>query len=577
MKICGHGLVPALFAVAVIFVTSASASDTLQIQPPATQFDDTARVDIVNIWVRVTDRNGSLVDGLQAADFEILVDGESVPIVNFLATPTGGTSPANSRIESSPTAVELGRHLVIFVDNRGGRPYVRDAALRELATQVPAYVAEGRRMMLASQNGTIRVLHGFADDPDDLAARLDELMRTTVGGSPLADERAAILDAMDRTTFSYGVDSDNQIAVRALATQAEALLQRIRTYSENLLNDQRERLAMLTRFQVSLAGLPGEKAMLYIGEGFNTRPGEALLRIWEQKYPELAEELFFSADLESGRYRIEEDLMDLATQANASGVSCYTLHTAGGARFSPIAAESSGAAGPGRSVAMAARRGIEDSLNYLASTTGGLALSPGGDPGETIAQLPEQLVRNYSLGFEPVADSEAAVHRVEVSVRRDGARVRHRESYRFKTIEELMSELTYAGLLFEPGPNPLGIHLALAGVEAGDGGLFEVSVELTVAMAELALVPSKGSHVGQMKVFFAVKDGRGWVSPVRNHAFPVVIPNTSLPTALAETGTFAWKMMARDGPHELAVTARDDLAKIVSTATLEFDIQRTEE
>jgi VWFA-related protein len=573
----GHGAVSALFAVAAVLVTSAPAAETPQSQTGLTQFGDTARVDVVNIWLRVTNRDGSPVDGLQATDFEILVDGEPVPIVNFLATPGGEYSPADRVIGPQSAAVDLGRHLVIFVDNRGGRPFVRDKALRELAAQLPAYLGDGRRIMLVSQNGAIRVLHGFADDPDELAGRLDELTRTTVGGSPLAEERAALLDAIDRTSLSYGVDFVSEMAVQGLEAQAKALLQRTRTYAENVLNDQRDRLAMLTRFQASLAGLPGDKAMLYIGEGFDTRPGEALFRIWEQKYPDLAGDMSFSADLESGRYRIEEELTDLAAQANASGVTCYTLHTAGGVRFSPIAAESSGAAGPGRSIAMSARHGIEDSLAYLASATGGLALSPGGDPGDTIARLPDQLIRNYSLGFRPRVSSDPAAHRVEVRVRREGLRVRHRESYRFKTIDELLSELTYAALLFEPRPNPLMAAIAIVGFEATDQGLFEVAVEMTVPMAKLALVPSKGSHVGQLKVFFAVKDEQGRASPVRVQSFPILIPNTSLPTALGQTGTFAWKMIARDGPHELAVTVRDGLAAAVSTVTLEFEVPISEE
>ena len=572
MKRSLHGVV------AIILVAAtAAAADTPPTETAAAQFDDTARVDIVNIWVRVTDRGGVPVDGLQLTNFELLVDGEPVQIVNFIAIPAAGGPPANGVVEPSMSAVDPDRYLVIFVDNRGGGPLVRDKALRELASQLPAYLADGRTIMLASQNGAIRVLHGFADDPEELAGRLDELASTTVGGSLLAVERADLLDAMDRTTPHTGIDFVSEISVQGIETEAKALLQRTRTYAENLLNDQRERLAMLSRFQASLAGLPGDKVLLYIGEGFDTRPGEALFRIWEQKYPDLAEDLSFSADLESGRYRIEDELTALAAQANASGVSCYTLYTAGGARFSPMAAESSGAAGRGRSIAMSARRGVEDSLAYLATTTGGLALFPGGDPGAAIARLPDQLVRNYSLGFEPIVGDDQAVHRVEVVVRRKDLKVRHRESYRFKTIDERMSELTYAALLFEPGPNPFEAALSLAGVEAKDRDLFEVTVEMTVPMAKLALVPSKGTHVGQVKVFFAVKDERGWASPVRVQSFPVLIPNTSLATALAETGTFAWKMMAREGPHELAVTARDGLAETVSTVTLEFEVPASTE
>lgn len=579
MRRSRHGVVSAFLAVAAVLVASAAAADTPQNETLAAHFGDTARVDIVNIGVRVTDRGGSLVDGLQTTDFELLVDGEPVPIVNFLATPAAGGSPADGRdqpvsdgvVERSSTAVDLGRYLVIFVDNRGGRPFVRDKALRELVAQLPAYLAAGHRIMLVSQNGAIRVLHGFADDPDELAEALNELTSTTVGGSPLAAERADLLDAMDRTSLSYGVDFVSETAVRALESEARALLQRTRTYAENLLNDQRERLVMLTQFQATLAGLPGDKTLLYIGEGFDTRPGEVLFRIWEQKYPDLGEEMFFSADLESGRYPIEEDLTDLVTQANASGVSCYTLYTAGSERFSSLSAKSSGAAGAS-TVATSGRRAIEDSLSYLASATGGLALSPGGDLSVAIERLPDELVRNYSLGFQPIARNDPATHRVEVKVHRGDLRVRHRESYRFKTVDERMSELTFAALLFEPGPNPLEATLSLAGVEAGDRDLFEVAVEMTVPMAKLALVPSKGTHVGQVKVFFAVKDEQGWASPVRVQSFPVLIPNASLSTALGETGTFAWKMLARDGPHELAVTARDSIAEVASTIVLEFEV-----
>ena len=122
-------------------------------------------------------------------------------------------------------------------------------------------------------------------------------------------------------------------------------MQRSRNYADGLLQDLRGRLAMMTQFQASLAGIPGKKEMLYIGEGFDTRPGEDLFRTWEQKYPELGEEMFFSADRESGRYRIDDELDQLVTQANASAVTCHTLYTAGPARFSSLSARSSGPAG----------------------------------------------------------------------------------------------------------------------------------------------------------------------------------------------------------------------------------------
>jgi VWFA-related protein len=573
----------ALLSIGSLILPAVATAVTPQDESAATRFTDRAQVNIVNVDVVVSDGKEPLATGLRATDFELLVDGQSVPITHFFAPSEDGFTPPNvtgtreSESFGEPSAAGQGRYLVIFVDNRGGRPLIRDEALRELGAELGSYLAGGWRVMLVSQTDEIRVLHRFGDDPGELAGRLTELAGTTVGGSSLVTERAEILRAIDRTSFTVaekdrfstnlGVDP----AIPGLQNEARSLLQRTRNYADGMLHDLRERLALMTQFQASLAGLSGNKAMLYIGEGFDTRPGEDLFRIWEQRYPDLGEEMFFSSDGETSRYRIDEELNELVSQANASGVTCYTLYTAGSERFSSLSAKSSGAAGAS-TIATSGRRAIEDSLNILASATGGLALSPGGDLGAAIAGLPAEIGTYYSLGFEPIDRDDQTTHRIEVKVKREGLGVRHREFYRFKSADELMSELTYAALLFEPGANPLEAAISVRGIEERERGRFEVSVAVTVPLAKLALVPSRGTHVGRVKVFFAVQDRRGWASAVRSQSFPVHIPNASLLTALGQDATFSWNLLARSGPQELAVTLRDDLGEIASAIRLEFDI-----
>ncbi len=576
----------ALLSIVSVILPEVGTAVTPQDENTAARFTDRTQVNIINVDVVVTDGKGPPITALRATDFELLVDGQPVPITNFLGPPEDdsippnvtGTHESDGTGEPSSTAAEQGRYLVIFVDNRGGRPLIRDEALREIEAELPSYLAGGRRIMLVSQTDEIRVLHRFGDDPGELAARLTELAGTSVGGSSLAAERAEILRAIDRTNFSTDPETDRfstgvgvNPAILGLQNEARSLLQRTRNYADNLLHDLRGRLAVMTQFQASLAGLPGNKAMLYIGEGFDTRPGEDLFRIWEQRYPDLGEEMFFSSDTETGRYRIDDELDELVSQANASGVTCYTLYTAGSERFSSLSAKSSGAAGAS-TIAVSGRRAIEDSLRILASATGGLALSPGGDLSTAIARLPDELGTYYSLGFEPIDRDDQTTHRIDVKVKREGLRVRHREFYRFKSAAERMSELTYAALLFEPGANPLEAAISLKRIEEKDRGRFEVSVAVTVPLANLALVPSKGTHIGQVKVFFAVQDQRGWASAVSSQSFPVYIPNASLLTALGQEATFSWKILTRNGPQELAVTLRDDLAEVASAVRLDFDI-----
>ena len=580
----------ALLSIGSLVLPAVATAVTPQDETTAARFTNRAQVNIINVDVVVTGGKGPPVTGLRAADFELLVDGQPVPITNFFTPPEDGfispnvtgTPEAEGTGEPFSTAAEQGRYLVIFVDNRGGRPLIRDEALRELGAELPSYLAGGRRVMLVSQTDEIRVVHRFGDDPGELAARLTELAGTTAGGSSLVAEHHEILRAIDRTSFTepekdrFSTNLGTDPAIPGLQNEARSLLQRTRNYADSLLHDLRERLAVMTQFQASLAGLPGNKAMLYIGEGFDTRPGEDLFRIWEQRYPDLGEEMFFSSDGETSRYRIDEELDELVSQANASGVTCYTLYTAGSERFSSLSAKSSGAAGA-TTVATSGHRAVEDSLMILASATGGLAMSPGGDLGAAVAGLPAEIGTYYSLGFEPIDRDDQTTHRIDVKVKHEGLRVRHREFYRFKSADELMSELTYAALLFEPGANPLGAAISVKEVEEREQGRFEVSLAVTVPLAKLALVPSKGTHFGQVKVFFAIQDQRGWASAVRSQSFPVYIPNTSLLTALGQDATFSWKLLARSGPQELAVTLRDDLGEVASAVRLEFDIPESKD
>src|SRR5687767_2810675 len=50
---------------------------------PPTEFREVVEVNVVNLTVRVTDKEGHSVKGLGRGDFEILEDGKPVEIANF--------------------------------------------------------------------------------------------------------------------------------------------------------------------------------------------------------------------------------------------------------------------------------------------------------------------------------------------------------------------------------------------------------------------------------------------------------------------------------------------------------------
>ena len=54
-----------------------------EVDPLSSLFTDSVRVEVVNVDVFVTDKQGKPVKGLGRDDFEVLVDGEPVEVSNF--------------------------------------------------------------------------------------------------------------------------------------------------------------------------------------------------------------------------------------------------------------------------------------------------------------------------------------------------------------------------------------------------------------------------------------------------------------------------------------------------------------
>src|SRR5690348_11977148 len=99
----------------------------VQAAPPAAQspFGEVIEVNVVNVDVHVTDRDGRPVPGLQRDDFEVYEDGKRVKVTNFEAITVNTeaaairkASPAPSPAVPEPAKPEVAPedrlHLVIY-------------------------------------------------------------------------------------------------------------------------------------------------------------------------------------------------------------------------------------------------------------------------------------------------------------------------------------------------------------------------------------------------------------------------------------------------------------------------------
>src|SRR5215212_10103196 len=133
----GRGaLVLGVLAVPVVL---AVLSPPLAAQPG---FGDVVDVNVVNVDVSVTGKDGKPVTGLGKGDFKLYVDGKRVEITNFEAVdrtsaPAGVPAPAPSAAGetaavSAGSTPEEALHLVVYVDNFNIRTGNRARALQQL-------------------------------------------------------------------------------------------------------------------------------------------------------------------------------------------------------------------------------------------------------------------------------------------------------------------------------------------------------------------------------------------------------------------------------------------------------------
>ena len=87
-------------------------------------FSDVIDVRVVNVEAVVTDRKGNRIRGLQASDFELLVDGEPAPIAYFTEIDEGIVRAAPARgvevAEAMPAldaGEEVGTNFLVFIDD----------------------------------------------------------------------------------------------------------------------------------------------------------------------------------------------------------------------------------------------------------------------------------------------------------------------------------------------------------------------------------------------------------------------------------------------------------------------------
>ncbi len=527
---------------------AAGAGEAVEQSADEGVFFESVDVNLVNVQVFVTDKQGNPITGLGVDDFELFEDRQPVRISNFFAVEgrrpveeTGATTPEVDRPPSEPLDMlpeEERLHLIVYVDNFNIRPFNRNRVFRRLREFLSEKLERGDRVMLVTYDRSLHIRHPFTSNPDLVSAALFDLEKLT--------GHALHYDSEHRDIMRYIAETDelNQVAYR------------VTQFAESRYNDMTFALDGLRGMVDSMAGVEGRKALLYVSDGLPMVPGEDLFHALQHKYQDTGV-LSRMRDFDLSRR-----FTRLTDAANTNEVTFYTIDAAGlRVAFSGTAELGRYGNTPGlwQVVESMKVHNLQSPLRFMADRTGGTAIYNTNDVGDGLSRVAADFGTYYSLGYVPGHRGDGRFHKIRVETKRKGLRVRHRHGYRDKPMPARMADSTLSTLRYGFDRNPLGIELRLGDQTAHGRGNYVVDLVVSIPIGNVTLVPRPEFHEARVKLFVAAMDEEGGVADVQEELVPIRIPLEQIEQARAVSWHYAMRLIMRPGGHRIAIGIRDEI------------------
>jgi VWFA-related protein len=531
-----------LFPLLVFVLAPVQAQD-----PVPGSFADAVDVRVVNVEAVVTDGQGVRVFGLEPQDFQLIVDGEEVPI-DYFTEIRGGVALADGAgaagivggIPAVAPGEALGTRYLVFLDELFTLPSDRRFVLLRLLDELPALEPEDRVAVVAWDGHGLDLLSSWTASQRELAQALRGAIERPAYGLHRLSERRLV----DRTRF-------------APFRRAGELTVEERMYVSRLTDQLERTVSAATTTLRSFAQPTGRKVMLLVSGGWPFSPADFVdgtpLGAWLDRYHVAAEELYAS----------------LADTANLLG---YTLYPVDAPGLQQTAGVSAANAGFVRRTSLTElntyqERELHHSLDFLARETGGRPLLNGAR-GRALAAVREDTRSFYWLGFIPDLARDDAQRRIEVEVRRPGLEVRTRSGYVDQSRDQQVAMAVESALLFGHPAGSESLEMDFGVPRAAGRGKIDVSLVVHIPLDAVSLLPvSDHEWVARLQLRIAAVDESGARSEIP--LIPVELRRSEGPVA-GESVAYETTLRLRRRPHDLVVAVYDEASGSLLSAAAEL-------
>ena len=405
---------------------------------------ETAEVILVEVPVRVVDRDGQPVRGLKADQFELFDDGKKQAIVGF-----DTIDLAQKSMQGQPLSEALNpaarRHFLILFDLTFARPGAILAAQRAAKQFVLGGMTDRDFAAVAtfSVEKGVRMLVTFSSDRVQLARAVDTL-GLTIAEDISKDPLGFAFDidrvgAASRGQSAGAGEKESKAAalIETLQTMQQVTKARVDEYA-------RGRVAALTQSFGSLAraldAVQGRKDVIYLSEGFESRLLTGMRETdQEREWLVTGEQWKVDQERRFGNSHLQSQVGLMTNLFRRSDCVVHAVDIAGLAQKEDL-----GTAAP-------AVRG-ENALFEIADATGGEVFRNANDFSGQLDRLIARTSLVYVLAFQPRKTGEPdKFHDIKVKVHVPGARISARAGYyerrAFRALSPLERSLSAADIV----------------------------------------------------------------------------------------------------------------------------------
>lgn len=544
----------AVAAAAILSLAGMAAAQEPQQPEQTPRLVETVDVRVINVDVVVTDRKGNPIRGLKMDDFEVFENGKKVNLTNFYEVtgsesagppPTKPSEPAPSQQKTAPMPPQnLRRRIIFFVDNLSLQPFNRNRVFTAMKAFAEESMRPGDEAMVATWNRSMKIRVRFTSDKTQIIQALDGIAGESAFGIHNISERRQVESQIrDARTYNEAVGA-------------------ARSYAQSVEHDLRQSVSAINGLMSTLAGVEGKKILVLTSEGFPMSPGKEMFFYIDEMAREKTDWRRSSGSslIESMTFDSSMLIQSIAKTANANNITLYTMHAAGLSGYNEGSAENA------RSMPYAAQQAAltntTDSMNILASMTGGIAVTGTNNFRAGFDQIEKDLGAYYSLGYRAGTERVDRQRPLEVRTKNRDHVVRFRKSFVEKSIQTEMSDRVIANLFYESDANDMNIFLTTKQPIPTDDGLFRVPLEVHIPMDSLSLLPQGEIHAGSFTVYVAAADKLGDMSDVSSTQVPLRFPSEDLKNAAGKHYTWSVELLMEKGRNRISVGVIDDVSNM---------------